>query len=76
MEDGRVQVDLGIGAELEKIHISQNAVKQPKKRFVGRRTAAEVAAKSVSGQSSTSIEDAGAIQGISYGYHIFPDPLG
>jgi 2-(3-amino-3-carboxypropyl)histidine synthase len=62
MEEDRVQVDLGIAAELEEIHITQNAVKQPKKRFVGRRAAAEAAAKSSAGQSSASIEDAGAIQ--------------
>ncbi|KAK4455661.1 putative diphthamide synthesis protein-domain-containing protein [Podospora aff. communis PSN243] len=62
MEEDRVQVDLGIAAELEEIHITSNAVKQPKKRFVGRRAAAEAAAKSSAGQSSASIEDAGAIQ--------------
>ncbi|KAK0626218.1 putative diphthamide synthesis protein-domain-containing protein [Immersiella caudata] len=62
MEDDRVQVDLGIAAELEEIHIAQNAAKQPKKRFVGRRAAAEAAAKSSPGQSNASIEDAGAIQ--------------
>jgi 2-(3-amino-3-carboxypropyl)histidine synthase len=64
MEDDRVQVDVGIAAELEEIHITQNAVKQPKKRFVGRRAAAEATAKSSAGQSSASIEDAGAIQGM------------
>jgi hypothetical protein len=61
MEDDRVQVDLGIAAEIEEKHIQENAVKQPKKRFVGRRAATE-AAKSSSG--SASIEDSGAIQGI------------
>jgi 2-(3-amino-3-carboxypropyl)histidine synthase len=60
MEDDRVLVDLGIAAEIEEKEIQENAVKQPKKRFVGRRAAAE-AAKSSSG--TTSIEDSGAIQG-------------
>jgi hypothetical protein len=61
MEDDRVQVDLGIAAEIEEKQIHENAVKQPKKRFVGRRAAAE-AAKSSPG-TTTSIEDSGAIQG-------------
>jgi 2-(3-amino-3-carboxypropyl)histidine synthase len=60
MEDDRVQVDLGIAAEIEEKQIHENAVKQPKKRFVGRRAATE-AAKSSPG--TTSIEDSGAIQG-------------
>jgi 2-(3-amino-3-carboxypropyl)histidine synthase len=64
MEDDRAQVDLGIAAELEEIHIAQNAAKQPKKRFVGRRAAAAAAAKSSPGQNNASIEDAGAIQGM------------
>ena len=62
MEDDRVLVDVGIAAEIEESHISQNAVKQPKRRFVGRRTA-EATAKAAP-QSSSSIEDSGAIQGI------------
>ncbi len=66
MEEDRVQVDLGIAADLEAAHISQNAIKQPKRRFVGRRTAAEAAAKSTEGQVASSIEDSGAIQGISF----------
>jgi 2-(3-amino-3-carboxypropyl)histidine synthase len=61
MEDDRVQVDLGIAAEIEEKHIQENAVKQPKKRFVGRRAATE-AARSSSGTAA--IEDSGAIQGI------------
>ncbi|KAJ4306973.1 Diphthamide biosynthesis protein 1 [Collariella sp. IMI 366227] len=59
MEDDRVLVDLGIAAEIEEKHINENVVKQPKKRFVGRRAAAE-AAKSSPGAAS--IEDSGAIQ--------------
>ena len=60
MEDDRVQVDLGLAAEIEEREIQENALKQPKKRFVGRRAAAE-AAKSSPGTAS--IEDSGAIQG-------------
>ena len=60
MEDDRVQVDLGIAAEIEEKHIQENAIKQPKRRFVGRRTAAG-ATKPSSGAAS--IEDSGAIQG-------------
>ncbi|KAH8899663.1 Diphthamide biosynthesis protein 1 [Thozetella sp. PMI_491] len=61
MEDDRIQVDLGLAAEIEEAHVVQDAIKQPKKRFVGKRTAAEAAAKS-GGGSGTSIEDSGAIQ--------------
>ncbi|KAK0635033.1 putative diphthamide synthesis protein-domain-containing protein [Bombardia bombarda] len=60
MEDDRAQVDLGIAADIEEMHAPQNVTRQPKKRFVGKRTAAETAAKSVPGNSS--IEDSGAIQ--------------
>ncbi|KAL2147002.1 hypothetical protein VTI28DRAFT_1298 [Corynascus sepedonium] len=59
MEDDRVLVDLGIAAEIEEKHVQENAIKQPKKRFVGRRAAAEAAN---SGSGPTSIEDSGAIQ--------------
>jgi hypothetical protein len=62
MEDDRVLVDVGIAAEIEESRISQNAVRQPKRRFVGRRTA-EATAKAAP-PSSSSIEDSGAIQGI------------
>ncbi|KAL2020127.1 hypothetical protein VTK56DRAFT_8732 [Thermocarpiscus australiensis] len=59
MEEDRALVDLGIAADIEESQSAQNPVKQPKKRFVGRRAAAE-AAKSSSGNAS--IEDSGAIQ--------------
>jgi 2-(3-amino-3-carboxypropyl)histidine synthase len=39
MEDDRAQVDVGIAADIEEAHTSQPAIKQPKKRFIGRRTA-------------------------------------
>ncbi len=66
MEDDRVQVDLGIAAEIEVEQIAQDFVKQPKKRFVGRRTAAGAAAKV--GSPSASIEDSGAVQGMPNNY--------
>ncbi|KAM4060073.1 putative diphthamide synthesis protein [Hirsutella rhossiliensis] len=47
MEDDRAQVDLGVAADIEESHAAAaadeaaaSAVKQPKKRFVGRRAAA------------------------------------
>ncbi|KAK0740853.1 putative diphthamide synthesis protein-domain-containing protein [Schizothecium vesticola] len=62
MEDDRALVDLGIAADLEEVQNSQNALKQPKRRFVGRRAAAEAAAKSTAGQGTASVEESGAIQ--------------
>lgn len=66
MEDDRAQVDLGIAADIEQEQESdpKPAPRQPKKRFVGRRTAAQTAAsKNGTASGSGSIEDAGAIQG-------------
>ncbi len=63
MEDDRVEVDLGLAAEIEEVHIAEEAVKQPKKRFVGRRTATEAAAAKAGSSSNASIEDGGALQG-------------
>jgi len=60
MEDDRALVDLGIAADIEEVQTQQSAMKQPKKRFVGRRAAAE-ASRTNSGNAS--IEDSGAIQG-------------
>lgn len=60
MEDDRAQTDLGIAADIEEAHYAAEPVpKQPKKRFVGRRTANA----SVRNDGNTSIEDSGAIQG-------------
>jgi 2-(3-amino-3-carboxypropyl)histidine synthase len=58
MEDDRAEGNLGIAADLEE---NQEPVvqRQPKKRFVGRRAAAENAAKGA--PSGTSIEN--AVQG-------------
>lgn len=67
MEDDRAQVDLGIAADIEHQQAPESLVRQPKKRFVGRRTAA---AASKNGDGSKSIEDAGAIQGrVTHSYH-------
>lgn len=63
MEDDRALVDVGIAADIEQSQTAQNEVKQPKKRFVGRRAAE--AARSNSNSGSASIEDSGAIQGSS-----------
>lgn len=61
MEDDRAEVDLGIAADIEASQAPEPVVKQPKKRFVGRRTAAEASSKNSTGSA---IEDAGAIQGM------------
>lgn len=60
MEDDRAEVDLGIAADIESQETPEPALKQPKKRFVGRRTAAQTAA---SKNGSGAVEDAGAVQG-------------
>lgn len=65
MEHDRAQVDLGIAADIEQEQTPAPTPRQPKKRFVGRRTAAQTAA-SKNGTGSGSIEDAGAIQGKSF----------
>ncbi|KAI1373831.1 putative diphthamide synthesis protein-domain-containing protein [Hypoxylon crocopeplum] len=57
MEEDRAQTDLGIAADIEEAHAppsSTPALKQPKKRFVGRRTAAK--------NGGLSVEGSGAIQ--------------
>ncbi|KAI1281702.1 putative diphthamide synthesis protein-domain-containing protein [Xylaria sp. FL0933] len=61
MEEDRAQTDLGIAADTEEAHTPpppEPAVKQPRKRFVGRRTAA--AARN--GGAERTEGDAGAIQ--------------
>ncbi|KAK2593787.1 Diphthamide biosynthesis protein 1 [Conoideocrella luteorostrata] len=73
MEEDRAQVDLGIAADIEEgqlaqaqepestdADVSQTTTKQPKKRFIGRRAAAEAAAAK---NGSTGTEgESGAIQ--------------
>ena len=65
MEEDRLQTDLGHAADIEAadappVHepAPEPVQRQPKKRFIGRRTAAAGAAK-----NGTSVEDSGAITG-------------
>jgi 2-(3-amino-3-carboxypropyl)histidine synthase len=65
MEADRAEADLGIAADIEEAQAPapepqpQQTLKQPKKRFVGRRTAAQAAGQDA-GASATA--EAGAIQ--------------
>jgi 2-(3-amino-3-carboxypropyl)histidine synthase len=61
MEEDRAQVDLGVAMDVEDNIEEAAAQRQPKKRFVGRKQAAEVAARN--GTSTTSGES-GTIQGM------------
>jgi 2-(3-amino-3-carboxypropyl)histidine synthase len=80
MEDDRVQVDLGIAADIEEAQIitanasasetatDETVPKQPKKRFIGRRAANEAALKNEQGPSGV---DSGALQGEFFvGFHL------
>ena len=60
MEEDRAQIDVGkaVDAELETEKLSET--RQPKKRFIGRRAATELAKKD---DSNGAIEDNGAIRG-------------
>ena len=62
MEPDRAQTDLGEAVNAELLASKPDAVKQPKKRFIGRKAAAEKAEKS--GGTNGTIEDSGAIQGL------------
>lgn len=59
MEEDRAQVDLGVAVDIEEKLEETAGKRQPKKRFVGRRQAAEAASKN----GSAEVEDSGAIQG-------------
>ncbi|ATZ49286.1 hypothetical protein BCIN_04g04550 [Botrytis cinerea B05.10] len=59
MEDDRAQVDLGVAVDVENTLEEPVAQRQPKKRFVGRKQAAEAAARN--GNNATP-GDSGAIQ--------------
>lgn len=62
MEDDCAETGLGLAADVEPAQQAANvAIKQPKKRFVGRRQAAENAARI--GSDAASEENNGAIQG-------------
>jgi 2-(3-amino-3-carboxypropyl)histidine synthase len=61
MEKDRAQTDLGIAADIEEAHAPpppEPSIRQPKKRFVGRRTGARNAG------AERAEGDAGAIQGM------------
>lgn len=59
MEDDRAQVDLGAAMDVEERLEETAAQRQPKKRFVGRKTA-EAASKP---GTNSNIESSGAIEG-------------
>jgi 2-(3-amino-3-carboxypropyl)histidine synthase len=60
MEDDRAQVDLGVAADIEEREEEAAALRQPKKRFVGRRQAEEAASRN---NANGSIESSGAVKG-------------
>ena len=62
METDRAQTDLGEAVDAEVSASRSDPLKQPKKRFIGRKTAAEKAGKN--GGPNGTIEDSGAIQGL------------
>ncbi|RKU43349.1 Diphthamide biosynthesis protein 1 [Coniochaeta pulveracea] len=63
MEEDRLATDVGIAADIEEAEAAQAPVqKQPKKRFVGRRTADASASASAKNGTNSSIEDSGTIQ--------------
>ena len=57
MEEDRAKSDLGIAADIEEAQSPSPALKQPKKRFIGRRAAANASVK-----NHSSLEDSGAVQ--------------
>lgn len=59
MEEDRAQTDLGVAVDVEE-RLEEEAQRQPKKRFVGRKQAAEAALRN---GTNASVEDSGAIQG-------------
>ena len=64
MEADRAQADLGEAVDAELSAPRSDPLKQPKKRFIGRKAAAEKAEKN--GGSNGTIEDSGAIQGLKF----------
>lgn len=62
MEEDRAQADLGEVVDAEVCAEKQGKQKQPKKRFIGRKEAAERAEKR--GDTNGTIEDSAAIQGV------------
>lgn len=62
MEEDRAQADLGEAIDAELSAENQQKQRQPRKRFIGRKEAAERAQKK--GDTSGIIEDSGTIQGV------------
>lgn len=62
MEEDRAKADLGEAVDAEFGAEKQETQKLPKKRFIGRKQAAERAEKR--GDTNGTIEDSGAIQGV------------
>ena len=60
MEDDRAETSLAQSIDAQ-LQIQDHIPRQPKKRFIGRRAAAERALENVG--SKTTLEDSGAIQG-------------
>jgi 2-(3-amino-3-carboxypropyl)histidine synthase len=54
MEDDRAQVDLGIAADIEEAQ--DTTPRQPKKRFVGRKHAAEAASRDGNAGDSVAVQ--------------------
>lgn len=61
MEEDRAQTDLGIAADMEESQSSPPVQKQPKKRFIGRRAAANAVRNN--GANNLPLEESGAVQG-------------
>ena len=61
MESDRAQVDIGEAVDVEAIAEEKQQVRQPKRRFIGRKEAAERAQRSE--VPNKSIEDSSAVQG-------------
>jgi len=60
MEDDRAQVGLGTAVNVEEMEEEVAVLRKPKKRFVGRRQAAEAASKT---DTNGNVESSGSIQG-------------
>ena len=64
MEDDRAQADLGKAIDTEVDLNTRKEAKQPKKRFIGRKAAAENAERL--GHSNVAIEEGNAVQGLPF----------
>ena len=64
MEDDRAQIDFGKAVDTEMDLEIREKQKQPKKRFIGRKAAAEIAGRR--SRSTRTIEDSNAVQSMSF----------